>query len=1716
MSEDKLISGANDGTLKIWDLSTTRCLHTVKMDGNPISIAMRSQDAGAVLVQTSHGAVVSVALIDAQQTTVWSSPSITCMALGDNVLYTGNTDGSICMLSLHDLQPKTPFTGHSKSVDRVRYYPPGVLVSNSHGEIRMWNIVKGTSIVAAQGNDFSLVDTISSGATLAVSTDSSIDLVAVQNVIKEIKVQNAISEIDTGSQELFLAHCELPSLPPELFTNRQYRHITNLHLNHNLITRLGSGLAKLKALVSIEAQHNKLTAVTSSLGKLANLEALLLGNNELDYFPGELGRLEHLDLLDLSQNKLQCLPASLAALSRLTTLFLHDNLLGGTSDASSGDADSIENAARTSSSGILSPRTAGSNLSLSSSMSSISTPIAARNLSLRPTISTGSPRAHISSAKETSASSTPSATPTASPSITKTVTKGTLTTPGAKSPEMPKPTKRNPLVAAEEFTSPRTPKHGPSAERRTSPVADAAAEVDQPEGTKRKNRKAPADEGSTSALRSASMRRSISRYSTLKVSAKFFDTAVLDQLAREEEEQVARKARKAARLEARGDTDIEPNTDDELFDHRELAPRVVGVLPQEQAVGASGTPSKSPDVPRKKKKTKKPKKSSKTGDSKAIEEEGNEDEDVPSDYPASAIASDYSAYMDPSPSDIARGVYMSEDDEEELARKRASLVVPLVTGKSKKNVKEGINITVTSSGGTTTGTATAAPSNETTNTTATTTELAAPDAKTSTSSSPETTHQERASKSDTPKAKSDEKSGKAEGKSNKQQDKPSKSSTGKNSAEGSPTVLKRQDAPASAESPDAVSPDTTPTLPLSPNTSPQVAANKSKGIPLALDKIPPRQASSIGVPDSTAAPTTGKAAPVADVSLPPFVPVNRTELLSDESVKTQVYLEDLDFGQLRSLRLLHLQANHLTSVPKSMGYCTSLTDLDLAENRLREFSPYLCELTGLLRLSLTDNMLTRLPPQISKLTRLTELYLDENKLDEIPSGLSTFVALRVLHVSHNRLHALPHNFGKLPQLTELNLSHNELKELPSEVVTLKSLAFLAIDANRLKQLPVDLFYLSSLRSLEARDNLLTSVPYASLLRIECLQLDNNQIQAIPPAIEHLQNVADLSFNSNPLREVPEEIVYLGNLVRLDLSNMPIAQIPESLCLLPKLKKLILNDNDNMTWPHPQQVEELETESLLDAMTKDRFGTLKEFSYNRLCLVGLEGAGKTSLFNYLKSGKAPKKSKSTRGIVFDTWAPKMEVKDGGKALTNKFSFNVWDFSGSEDYRPLHHIFLNDGAVYIVVWNLALDESRSTIGYWLNTIMSQAGADAPVIIVGTHLDNLKDSEKITSHLENTYHNAQYPNVRAVVAVSSSTGENIDRLAKKICQLAYDLRRGAMVPSAFSKLMNAIPKDVSTAGPAGIPTPIVETHNFEKFLSKYGVDEFAATATLRYLNAAGAVVNLQSTHFDDLSGVIVDPAWFVSIYADLFAQRAKFVQNGLLRQESLDAVFKESGLPSVAFYTLVAVLNKLEICFDDANHAQKSSRNFYANQTFPAFLAEAVPENLPWPALQAGLQEISLSYHFSFLPGSFMSKLMSRLFKKLKAVAYWRHGFVVHSLPDVLNPTSDPEMSAYLELNPLKDDLKMWIRGSHMYSCMKMLQGTILQVLASYRIPPTVQLQRHLHCAFKTTKETQVELVAVSMHKVEYELSRGVTILQLTTGGQIPLTRIYKDMEDSRSSE
>lgn len=104
------------------------------------------------------------------------------------------------------------------------------------------------------------------------------------------------------------------------------------------------------------------------------------------------------------------------------------------------------------------------------------------------------------------------------------------------------------------------------------------------------------------------------------------------------------------------------------------------------------------------------------------------------------------------------------------------------------------------------------------------------------------------------------------------------------------------------------------------------------------------------------------------------------------------------------------------------------------------------------------------------------------------------------------------------------------------------------------------------------------------------------------------------------------------------------------------------------------------------------------------------SGKTTAMNRLKSGifaELPKKEESTIGISLDSWNPAEDFQkfsipnadnlntsiiqeDESTGIANAtIRFSLMDFAGQHSYHSTHSIFFSPSALYILVWNMGVD-------------------------------------------------------------------------------------------------------------------------------------------------------------------------------------------------------------------------------------------------------------------------------------------------------------------------------------------------------------------------------------------------------------------------------------------
>uniref|UniRef100_A0A3B3WZY9 Uncharacterized protein n=1 Tax=Poecilia mexicana TaxID=48701 RepID=A0A3B3WZY9_9TELE len=179
-----------------------------------------------------------------------------------------------------------------------------------------------------------------------------------------------------------------------------------------------------------------------------------------------------------------------------------------------------------------------------------------------------------------------------------------------------------------------------------------------------------------------------------------------------------------------------------------------------------------------------------------------------------------------------------------------------------------------------------------------------------------------------------------------------------------------------------------------------------------------------------------------------------------------------------------------------------------------------------------------------------ELQLQDCQLDRLPSALLALTHLRTLDLQHNNLRTLEELLGlvHLQRLSCLKLAYNRVLALPPTVGVLRALELLDLSNNQLKSLPPALFTLHRLRRLLLAGNLLPELPseVKALALLTELDLSGNRLESLTSDLFNCLELRILNVSRNSIGSLPGGISALSHLSRLDLRSNSLEELPAEL------------------------------------------------------------------------------------------------------------------------------------------------------------------------------------------------------------------------------------------------------------------------------------------------------------------------------------------------------------------------------------------------------------------------------------------------------------------------------------------------------------------------------------------------------------------------------------------
>jgi len=810
--------------------------------------------------------------------------------------------------------------------------------------------------------------------------------------------------------------------------------------------------------------------------------------------------------------------------------------------------------------------------------------------------------------------------------------------------------------------------------------------------------------------------------------------------------------------------------------------------------------------------------------------------------------------------------------------------------------------------------------------------------------------------------------------------------------------------------------------------------------------------------------------------------------ISSSAIPTFEYLD------LSGLKLYYLPSD------SALYHISNLRELTLAKNNLNHFSVKLSSLINLEKLSLEDNCISNVPYDSlclisDKLVNLKELNLSTNQFSDLPAELSRFKNLTSLNIRNNKFVTIPEVISQLTGLLELdisdcdfsqsssppiiptnldklkllNLNHSRLGGLSKEFGDLANLIRLYLDFNNLNSVPSSFAQLQRLEELTLNFNSFTEFPeeICSLIALKKLNMEGNQLTFLPNTISQLNQLTELNLKQNKLESLPASIGQMTMLVSINLMNNNLTSLRPTMGLLVNLNSLKLDGNRIKTPPPEIQSQGLKPMLLY---LKDLIKGQEQCYKMKLMIVGQENVGKTTLLKTLREKKkkvASGPNISTDGIAIDNWVfqGQFEEKEdetngtngtvtsnGNRTIKKKqdVTLSIWDFAGQEIYYTTHQFFLSERSVYIVAWNLCLAEEESRVEFWLQSITTRA-KDAPIIIVGTHLDdvNRNNAKLLKKKMKEKYY-TRFPNIKSIKLVSCTNGKGITSLRETLEDIVISQpNMGESLPRSYMLLENLVKEETKKR--------VIPTIPWSEFIQLGSIctitDEAELLRATMFLNQLGSLV-----YFPKEPGlkqfVILDPQWITTMLSSIITTKHSYAKDGILMHKSLKQIWRPPQYPNHLHTHLISLLEKFEISF---NVSQDSSfengmsliPSLLSNERPPAF-------STMWQPYDPTQQQFGRIYQFEFIPNGFFSRLMVRIlnFARSEVKCYWKNGMLLQH---------DQNEQIFLELNHTKKSLTFMVRGSFLNSAT--LSRDVIETIQSllddsFQLPTQIYIPC-VHC-------------------------------------------------------
>lgn len=586
------------------------------------------------------------------------------------------------------------------------------------------------------------------------------------------------------------------------------------------------------------------------------------------------------------------------------------------------------------------------------------------------------------------------------------------------------------------------------------------------------------------------------------------------------------------------------------------------------------------------------------------------------------------------------------------------------------------------------------------------------------------------------------------------------------------------------------------------------------------------------------------------------------------------------------------------------------------------------------RLELINLGLTKIPDIVFSFKHLKSIDLSDNYIKLIPHKILNLSKLQTISIRNNHLEKIV-DFSKFPRLKKLYLGGNKFSEINS------------------------FSFPNSLEELQLSNCMLVIFPteILKLNHLKLLWLTRNKISKIPSTINKLTKLRKIYLQGNYLNNIPEEIFDLQNLKGIYLEQNPMNEVP------------IYDWKGNRF-----QVLYMYFKNLGDSEIVNYKG--------KIILLGKGEVGKTTLADGIRY---------TPYIIYNETLPtegiriipinKIKIKNNEQIRKSKslskistpktfFELKIWDFGSQEIQHNIHHFFLTDNALYLLLWTVRSEENKyAYFKRWLNLIRTYAGKNCQVILVQSKVDMFKESIDRESLKKEFSQLVDFAEVSTKTNFGFAGDTGLINIIRK--ELFKVKGIGEKIPLAWDAVKNSLENNQENH---------IKYQEFVNTCERYGIkDEEQQKLVRDWLHQIGSIL------FFDKSRqlrkiVILNPEWLVQVVYKLILNNQEDItaNGGMFTEEYLDKLVEDDNEEIV-----LLLMQEFGLCF-------KVGKESYI---IPHLLPLEMPEKAKSYKFSKK-DSLVYEYNYSLIPPGVLPLFISKMYERerIKDKLYWRRGVIL----------------------------------------------------------------------------------------------------------------------------